>query len=59
MKVVLRAALGRYEITSASDRPETTRRRSITFSPAGGTRVVLRRRAPMAVPAPAVVADAA
>jgi cytochrome P450 len=59
MKVVLRAALGRYEITAASDRPETTRRRSITFSPAGGTRVVLRRRAPMVVPAPAVVADAA
>ena len=59
MKVVLRAALRRYEITAASDRPETTRRRSITFSPAGGTRVVLRRRAPMVVPAPAVVADAA
>jgi len=59
MKVVLRAALGRYEITAASDRPETTRRRSITFSPAGGTRVVLSRRAPMVVPAPAVVADAA
>jgi cytochrome P450 len=59
MKVVLRAALSRYEITAASDRPETTRRRSITFSPAGGTMVTLRRRAPVAVPEPAVVADAA
>ena len=36
MKVVLRATLRRYEIRAASDRPETTRRRSITFSPAGG-----------------------
>jgi cytochrome P450 len=59
MKVVLRAALRRYQITAASDRPETTRRRSITFSPAGGTTVMLRRRAPVAVPEPAAVADAA
>jgi cytochrome P450 len=56
MKVVLRAALRRFEITAASDRPETTRRRSITFSPAGQTTVVLRRRAPAAVPEPAAVA---
>jgi cytochrome P450 len=59
MKVVLHAALRRYEISAASDRPETTRRRSITFSPAGQTTVVLRRRAPVAVPQPAAVADAA
>jgi cytochrome P450 len=59
MKVVMRAALRRYEITAASHRPETTRRRSITFSPAGGTTVMLRRRAPVAVPEPAAVADAA
>ena len=59
MKVVLRATLRRYEIRAASDRPETTRRRSITFSPAGGTTVVLRRRAPVAVPEPVAVADAA
>lgn len=59
MKVVLRAALSRYEIRAASDRPETTRRRSITFSPAGGTTMVLHRRAPVAVPEPAAVADAA
>jgi cytochrome P450 len=59
MKVVLRAALRRYEIRPVSGRPETTRRRSITFSPAGGTTVVLRRRAPVAVPEPAAVAHAA
>jgi cytochrome P450 family 135 len=59
MKVVLRAALSRYEITAASARPETTRRRSITFSPAGATMVTLRRRAPVAAPEPATVADAA
>jgi cytochrome P450 len=59
MKVVLRAALSRYEITAASARPETTRRRSITFSPAGATMVTLRRRAPVAAPEPAAVADAA
>jgi cytochrome P450 len=59
MKVVLSAVLRRYEIRAASDRPETTRRRSITFSPAGQTTVVLRRRAPVVVPEPAAVADAA
>jgi cytochrome P450 len=59
MKVVLRAAMRRYEIRAASDRPETTRRRSITFSPAGGTTVVLRRRATVAMPEPVAVADAA
>jgi cytochrome P450 len=59
MKVVLRAALRRYEIRAVSGRPETTRRRSITFSPAGGTTVVLRRRAPVAVPERAAVAHAA
>jgi hypothetical protein len=59
MKVVMRAALRRYEIRAASDRPETTRRRSITFSPAGGTMVVLRRRVPAALPEPVAVAGAA
>jgi cytochrome P450 len=59
MKVVLRAVLSRYELTAASDRPETTRRRSITFSPTHGTVVMLHRRnAPVAAPAPAVVATA-
>jgi cytochrome P450 len=60
MKVVLRATLRRYELNAATDRPERTRRRSITFSPAGQTLVVLhRRRAPMAVAEPSAVADAA
>jgi cytochrome P450 len=60
MKVVLRAALSRYELTAASGRPERTRRRSITFSPAGGTVVVLRRRrAPAVRPEPSAVAGAA
>ncbi len=59
MKVVLRAAVGRFEIEAASDRPEATRRRSITFSPLGSTTVRLRRRVSVAVPQPAVVADAA
>jgi hypothetical protein len=59
MKVVLRATLRRYDLRSVSNRAETTRRRSITFSPAGQTTVVLSRRAPVAVPEPAVVADAA
>ncbi len=60
MKVVLRATLRRYELSAASQRPEATRRRSNTFSPAGGTTVVLRRRrVPAAVPEPAAVAGAA
>jgi hypothetical protein len=59
MKVVLRAALRRFEINAATDRAETTRRRSITFSPAGQTTVVLTRRVPVAVPERAAVAGAA
>jgi len=59
MKVALRATLRRYELTAASLSPETTRRRSITFSPSGQTTVVLSRRAPVAAPAPAAVAGAA
>ncbi len=59
MKVVLRAALRRYDIGAASARPEATRRRSITFSPSGGTTVRLRERAPEARPIAAAVAGAA
>jgi cytochrome P450 len=59
MKVVLRAALRRFELTAASPAPEATRRRSITFSPSGQTTVVLRRRAPVMAAAPAAVAGAA
>jgi hypothetical protein len=59
MKVVLRAALRRYELTPAAPGPEATRRRSITFSPSGETTVVLHPRAPVAAPAPEAVAGAA
>ena len=44
MKIVLTAALRRFELRPAGP-PETTRRRSITFSPAGGATVRLRTRA--------------
>jgi cytochrome P450 len=44
MKIVLRAVLERCELHPAGDRHEATRRRSITISPAGGGRVILRDR---------------
>jgi cytochrome P450 len=44
MKIVIRAALRRFELAPAGDRPEQTGRRSITFSPAGGASVILRER---------------
>jgi cytochrome P450 len=44
MKIVLTAALRRFELRPAGP-PETTRRRSITFSPAGGATVRLQARA--------------
>jgi cytochrome P450 len=44
MKIVLTAALRRFELQPAGP-PETTRRRSITFSPAAGATVRLRTRA--------------
>ena len=44
MKIVLRAALSRYELAPARDRPELTSRRSITFSPGRGATVILRDR---------------
>jgi hypothetical protein len=52
MKVALGAVLGHYALSPGSARAEVTRRRSITFSPAGGASVVLRERrpAPAAVP---------
>jgi cytochrome P450 len=57
MKVVLRAVLRRCTLSAASPRPERTRRRSITFSPAGGATIILteRRSAPRIAP-PAVAA---
>ena len=44
MKIVLAAVLQRFEL-QAIGAPETTRRRSITFSPARGATVILRSRA--------------
>jgi cytochrome P450 len=44
MKIVLRAALERCELLPVGEHAERTRRRSITISPAGGARVVLRER---------------
>ncbi len=35
MKIVIRAAMRRFALKPAGDRPEQTGRRSITFSPAG------------------------
>jgi cytochrome P450 len=44
MKIVLRAVLARGELAPDGDRLEGTRRRSITVSPRGGARTVLRER---------------
>jgi cytochrome P450 len=44
MKIVLRAVIGRYELSAPSAKSERTGRRSITFSPAGGATVTLRPR---------------
>ena len=46
MKIVLRAAVERYELAAPRAHPERTRRRSITLSPARGATVVLRARVP-------------
>ena len=44
MRIVLREVLTRHELAPASEQPERTARRSITFSPAGRATVVLRER---------------
>ncbi len=44
MKIVLSCALRRFELAPGSAQPETTGRRSITFSPSRGATVVLRER---------------
>ncbi|MEA2153296.1 MAG: hypothetical protein QOI18_1529, partial [Solirubrobacteraceae bacterium] len=61
MKIVLRAVLERCELHSAGGPPETTRRRGITFSPSGGSRVVLTARdeRPLRAQAPASERDLA
>jgi cytochrome P450 len=46
MKIVLGEVLRRYMLTPASERPEQTGRRSITFSPSGGATVILHERRP-------------
>jgi cytochrome P450 len=46
MKIVLASVLERCELSPAESGRERTRRRSITISPAGGCRVLLRDRAP-------------
>ncbi|MBA3809442.1 MAG: cytochrome P450 [Solirubrobacterales bacterium] len=46
MKIALRTVLDRYSLTPAHPRPERTRRRSITISPADGGRVLLHARSP-------------
>jgi hypothetical protein len=44
MKIAIRTVLARCELAPVGDRPEKTRRRSITISPAGQARVVLHER---------------
>jgi cytochrome P450 len=58
MKAVLRATLARYDLSAASAAPESTRRRSITFSPSGQTTVVLMPRAERPAAAPEALAGA-
>jgi cytochrome P450 len=59
MKIVLRAVLSRYELSAPPGPAETTRRRSITFSPSGAATVVLKERRAVAPElAPALIAGA-
>ena len=53
MKIALRTVLERYNLTPVGSKPERTRRRSITISPAGGGRVVLHAHRTAAAPASA------
>jgi cytochrome P450 len=57
MKIALRTVVRSFTLSPASSRPETARRRSITFSPSHSATVVLHARAAVApAPADAVVA---
>jgi cytochrome P450 len=58
MKIVIRAVVDRYELAPATERPERTARRSITFSPGGGASVILRRRPRSAARTPALISAA-
>ena len=44
MKTALRTILTRARLEPGTDRPEPTRRRNVTFSPANGTPAVLAER---------------
>ena len=54
MKLVIRAVLERYLLRPASATPEVTRRRGITFSPSGASRVILEDRPARKRPQPQV-----
>jgi cytochrome P450 len=58
MKIVLGAVLSRYRLSPSDDRPETTRRRGITFSPARQATVVLYAREPARATEPVALAGA-
>jgi cytochrome P450 len=58
MKIAIRTVLTRCELAPVGDRPEKTRRRSITISPANQARVVLHERARSANGAEEVLAGA-
>jgi cytochrome P450 len=53
MRIVLRELLARCELRGARSAPERIARRNITFSPKGGTPVVLTARRPAPERAPA------
>jgi hypothetical protein len=59
MKIALRTVLERYSLTPVGAKPERTRRRSITISPAGGGRVVLHAHQAGAAPVAAGAAPIA
>ncbi len=59
MKIVIRAALQRFDLSAASPRPEQTARRSITFSPSGGASVILRERRAARTEAPELLSSTA
>jgi cytochrome P450 len=58
MKIVLRAVLSRFRLSPSDNRPEITRRRGITFSPARQATVVLYAREPVPVAEPVALAGA-
>ena len=59
MRIALREIITRFELAPSGPRGETTRRRSITFSPSRSATVVLRHRIRLASPRPEPVASTA